>query len=88
VVETKIPEVPLRNIPIVQEFSDVFLEKILRMPPPREVEFCIDLIPRSTPISRAPYRMAPVELKELETQLDELLEKDYIRPSTSRRTRP
>jgi len=48
------------------------------MPPLREVEFCIDLAPRATPISRAPYWMAPVELKELKIQLEELLKKGYI----------
>jgi len=53
------------------------------MPPLRKVKFCIDLVPGATPISRAPYRMAPIELKELKTQLDELLEKSYIQPSTS-----
>jgi len=83
VVETKTPEVSLRNIPIVQEFPDVFAEEIPGMPPPREVEFCIDFIPGATPISRALYRMALAELKELKTQLDELVEKGYIRPSTS-----
>ena len=53
------------------------------MPLLREVEFYIDLIPKATPISKAPYRMAPAELKELKVQLDELLEKGYIWPSTS-----
>jgi len=73
----------LRNTPVVQEFSDVFSEEILGMPSCREVEFCMDLIPQTTPISRAPYRMASVELKELKTLLDELQEKGYIRPNTS-----
>ena len=53
------------------------------MPPPREVEFCIDLIAESTPISRALYRMEQMELKELKIQLDELLEKGHIRPNAS-----
>jgi len=53
------------------------------MPPLKEVEFCTDLTPRATPISKTPYRMALVELKGLKTQLDELLKKGYIRPSTS-----
>jgi len=75
VVETETPEVSLRDIPLVQELPDVFLEEIPGMPPPREVEFYIDLIPGATPISKAPYRMAPTELKELKTQLDKLLEK-------------
>jgi len=53
------------------------------MSPPREVYFWIDLIPGATLISKAPYRMAPTELKELRIPLDGLLEKGYIRPSTS-----
>jgi len=53
------------------------------MPPLREVEFCINLIVGATPISKAPYRMAPAKLKELKTQLDEMLEKGYIQPNTS-----
>jgi len=49
------------------------------MRPPRELDICIDLVPGATPISRATYRMAPTELKELKIQLDELLKKGYIR---------
>ena len=82
-VEIETPETFLKNMPIVQELPCVFWEEILGMPPPREVKFCIDLIPGSNPISRTQYRMAPVEHKEVKTQLDELLEKGYIRPSTS-----
>ena len=52
------------------------------MPPPRKVDFCIDLVTGATLIAKAPYRMAPVELKELKTQLDELLKNSYIRLST------
>jgi len=73
----------LEDIPVVKEFSDVFSDEIPGMPPLREVEFCVDLTPEAAPISRAPYHIAPVELKELKTQLQELLEKGYIRPSTS-----
>jgi len=83
VVEAKTPETSLKNIPIVQEFPDVFSEEIPSIPLPREVVFCIDVILGSTPISQAPYRMTPVELKELNIQLDELLEKGYIRPNMS-----
>ncbi|XP_074277131.1 uncharacterized protein LOC141600780 [Silene latifolia] len=72
----------ITNIPVVKEFSDVFPEEISGIPPYREVEFTIELVPGSTPISKAPYRMAPAELKELKKQLDELLEKGYIKPST------
>jgi len=53
----------------------VLLEEIQGMSPPREVEFCIDLVPGATSISKTPYRMAPVELTELKAQLDELLGK-------------
>jgi len=73
----------LEDIPVVREFLDVFSDEIPGMPPLREVEFCIDVTPRATPISRAPYQMAPAELKELQMQLEELLEKRYIRPCTS-----
>ena len=73
----------LEDIPAVKEFSNVFSDEIPGIPPLREVEFCINLTPRATPISKAPYRMAPAELKELKAQLEELLEKGYIRPSTS-----
>ena len=73
----------LEDIPVVKEFPDVFPDEIPGMSPLREVEFCIDLTPGATSISKVPYRMAPAELKELKTQLEELLEKGYIRPSTS-----
>ena len=82
IVETEATEASLQHIPVVREFLDVFLKEIPRMPPPTGAEFCIDLVPGATPISKAPYRMAPAELKELKTQLDELLEKGYIRSST------
>ena len=64
----------------MQEFFDVFQEEISGMPPPKEVEFCKYLIMGSTLISRALYKMAPVELKELKIKLDKLLKMDYIRP--------
>ncbi|XP_057247608.1 uncharacterized protein LOC130589961 [Beta vulgaris subsp. vulgaris] len=73
----------MENIPIVNEFMDVFPEEIPGMPPIREVEFTIDLMPGTGPISKAPYRMAPAEMNELKTQLEELLEKGYVRPSVS-----
>lgn len=71
------------DIPIVNEFSDVFPEEILGLPPHREVEFSIDLVPGAGPVSVAPYRMAPAELVELKKQIEELLEKQFIRPSVS-----
>ena len=66
------------DIPTVSDFPDVFLEELPRLPPQREVEFAIDVVPGATPASITPYRMAPVELKELKLQLQELLEKGFI----------
>jgi hypothetical protein len=71
------------NIRVVRDFSNVFLEELLGMPPDREVEFVIDLLPRTTPTSKRPYRMSVEELKELKKQLTELQEAGYIRPSSS-----
>ena len=68
---------------MVQEYPDVFLEELPSMPPHREVEFQIDLVPRSGSISKTPYRMAPAELRELRNQLQELLDKGFIQPSVS-----
>ena len=73
----------LEDIPIVKEFLDVFPDDISGLPPDREVEFTIDLIPGTELISIPPYRMDPVELRELKAQLEELLSKGYIRPSIS-----
>nr|GFD25241.1 putative reverse transcriptase domain-containing protein [Tanacetum cinerariifolium] len=69
----------IHDQPIVSEFPD----ELLGIPPVREVEFNIELILGSEPISKAPYRMAPIELKELMDQLQELLERGFIRPSVS-----
>jgi len=77
-VKTEATELSLEDIPIVREFPNVFPEEMSGMPPLREVEFCIYLTLEATPISKAPYHMAPAELKELETHLDKLLEKGYI----------
>jgi hypothetical protein len=71
------------NIRVVRDFPDVFLEELLGMPPDREVEFVIDLLPRTDPISKRPYRMSVEELIELKKQLTELQEVGYIRPSSS-----
>lgn len=67
----------------VKEFQDVFLEELPRLPPNREVEFGIDLLPETIPVSIAPYRMAPKELVELKAQIQELLDRGFIRPSVS-----
>ncbi|GAU50740.1 hypothetical protein TSUD_99100 [Trifolium subterraneum] len=71
------------DIPIVREYLDVFPEEINSLPPEREIEFSIDLVPGSQPISVAPYRMSPLELRELKSQLEELLQKHFIRLSVS-----
>ncbi|RVW97780.1 Transposon Ty3-I Gag-Pol polyprotein [Vitis vinifera] len=76
-------DLKLEDIPIVREYPDVFPEDLPGLPPEREVEFTIDLVPGIGPMSKAPYRMAPVELKELKVQLQELLDKGFIRPSVS-----
>ncbi|XP_025665169.1 uncharacterized protein [Arachis hypogaea] len=77
-------EVPsLDQVPIVREFPDAFLDELPRMPPNREVEFSIELVPRFYPVSIPPYRMALTELRELKVQLEDMLEKGFIRPSTS-----
>ena len=73
----------LEDIPIVKEFPDVIPDDISGLPPDREVECTIDLIPGTEPISIPPYRMAPVEMRELKAQLEELLSKGFIRPSIS-----
>ena len=73
----------IQDIRIVNEYPDVFPDELLGLPPPREVEFMIELKPGTEPISKAPYRMAPVELKELKEQLQDLLDKGFIRPSVS-----
>jgi hypothetical protein len=72
-----------RNICVVREFLDVFPEELPEMPPDREVEFVIDLLPRTAPISKRSYRMSVEELKEFKRQLTELQEVGYIRPSFS-----
>ncbi|XP_027171642.1 uncharacterized protein LOC113771232 [Coffea eugenioides] len=70
-------QVKLEDVPVVREFSDVFPEELRTLPPEREVEFKIDLMPGTAPISKTPYRMAPAELKELKIQLQDLLEKGF-----------
>ena len=73
----------LLDIPVVCEFLDVFLDELLGWPPDKDVEFKIELLLGTTPISRRPYRMPLNELAELKVQLQELLEKGLIQPSSS-----
>jgi hypothetical protein len=71
------------DIRIVYEFPDVFPEELLGMPPNHEIEFVIELVPGTAPIFKRPYRMVANQLPELKEQLQELLDKGYIRPSAS-----
>ncbi|KAE8664337.1 hypothetical protein F3Y22_tig00112800pilonHSYRG00034 [Hibiscus syriacus] len=73
----------IEEIPIVKEFSDVFPAELPGLPPDREVEFQIEIMPGTASIAMSPYRMAPKELQELKIQLQELLDKGFIRPSVS-----
>ena len=68
---------------MVCEYEDVFLVELPRLPSHRDVDFVIELHPGTSPISMTPHRMAPVELQELKVQLQELLDKGFIRLSTS-----
>ncbi|GKC00487.1 putative reverse transcriptase domain-containing protein, partial [Tanacetum coccineum] len=73
------------DVPTVRDFPEVFPEDLLGLPPTRQVEFQIDLVPGAAPVARAPYRLAPSEMEELSTQLQELSDKGFIRPSSSSR---
>ncbi|KAL8098450.1 hypothetical protein AgCh_031270 [Apium graveolens] len=73
----------MEDIPIVHKFPDVFPDELPGLPPDRQIEFEINLAPGTEPVSKAPYRMAPAEMKELASQLQELLDKGVVRPSTS-----
>ena len=83
VVDSSDRGVEIGDIAVVNEYQDVFPEELPGLPPEREVDFGIDLLPGTAPISQAPYRMAPAELKELQAQVRELVDKGFIRPSTS-----
>jgi hypothetical protein len=76
-------EAKLEDIPVVNEFQDVFPQELPGMPPDREIEFTIDLILGTAPIAQEPYKMGPKELVELKEQLDELEQKGFIQESIS-----
>ncbi|GKB73177.1 putative reverse transcriptase domain-containing protein [Tanacetum coccineum] len=82
-VEDKSEEKRLEDVPIVREFLEVFPEDLPGLPPAQKVEFQIDLVPGAAPIAQAPYRLAPAEMQELSTQLQELSDRGFIRPSSS-----
>jgi len=71
------------DVPVVRDYAKVFPEELPGMPPDRDVEFVIDLMPGTGPIAKRPYRMSVDEQAELKKQIDELLEKGFIRPSAS-----
>ena len=83
ILNSKRKQVKFENIPVIREFPEVFPEELPGVPPEREVDLSIEVVQGMTPISKAPYRMAPTELKELKTQLQELLHKGFIQPSVS-----
>ena len=83
ILDSKRGQVDVEKIPVVREFPDVFPEELLGIPLEREVDLSIEIVPRTTPMSRAPYRMAPTKLKKLKVQLQELLDKGFVRPNVS-----
>ncbi|KAK9064954.1 hypothetical protein SSX86_016337 [Deinandra increscens subsp. villosa] len=83
VTEKKPKEKNIADVPVVREYPEVFPEDLPGLPPTRQVEFRIDLAPGAAPVARSPYRLAPSEMQELSSQLQELLDKGFIRPSHS-----
>jgi hypothetical protein len=83
VVLNQVDAASTMDVRTVSEFPDVFPEELPGMPPDREIEFVIELVPGTAPIFKRPYRMAANQLAELKEQLQELLDKGYIRPSAS-----
>ncbi|GJV32227.1 hypothetical protein Tco_1392627 [Tanacetum coccineum] len=81
--ETEASKKRIEDVPVVRDFPEVFPEDLPGLPPTRQVEFHIELIPGAAPVARAPYRLAPAEMKELAEQLKELSDKGFIRPSSS-----
>ncbi|XP_027158242.1 uncharacterized protein LOC113759863 [Coffea eugenioides] len=82
-VNTPGEKIKLENMPVINEYPDVFPEELASLPPEKEIEFKVDLAPGTTPISKTSYRMAPNELKELKFQLQDLLEREFIHESES-----
>jgi hypothetical protein len=76
-------ELKLEDIHVVREFSDMFPDDLPGMPPERAIEFKIEIQPGTAPIAKAPYKMSPMKMNELKIQMQGLLDKGYIRPSTS-----
>ena len=83
VVDTLVTGIKLENVPVICEFFDVFPKELSGLPPDRELEFGIEVLLGSAPIFIPPYRMTPMELKELKTQLQDLVDKGFIRLTVS-----
>ena len=79
-LDSKRGQIELENILVVKNFPDVFPKELPGIPPKKEVDLSIEILPGTVPTSSAPYRMAPTELKELKIQLQEFLDKGFIRP--------
>ncbi|GKE46791.1 hypothetical protein Tco_1478049 [Tanacetum coccineum] len=79
----KSKEKRLEDVPTVRDYPEVFLEDLPGLPSIRQVKFQTDLVPGATPVARSPYRLAPSEIEELSTQLQDLSDKGFIRPSSS-----
>ena len=86
--DTSVEPPPMDSVPVVQEFPDVFPSDLPGVPPDRDIDFAIDLEPGTKPISIPLYHMAPAELKKLKDQLQDLLNKSFIRPRVSPRGAP
>jgi hypothetical protein len=80
---TKNKELKIEDHPVLWEFKDVFPEEVPRLPPKRDLDFSIDLVPGVVPTSKVPYKMSTPELVELKVKLKEMMDKGYIRPSVS-----
>lgn len=83
ILNTKESDLKVESVSVVCEYPNVFLEELPRLPPIREIEFGIELVPSTAPISITPYRMALTELKELKVQLQKLTDKGFVRLSYS-----
>ncbi|KAD7116743.1 hypothetical protein E3N88_04011 [Mikania micrantha] len=83
IVEKKDKEKKIQDVPVIRDYPEVFTDDLTGLPPVRQVEFHIELIPGATPVAKSPYRLAPSEMQELASQLQELSDKGFIRPSSS-----
>ncbi|KAJ9567411.1 hypothetical protein OSB04_003377 [Centaurea solstitialis] len=83
VVDREVKEKQIQDFPVVREFPEVFPEELPGLPPQRQVGFHIDLVPGAGPTAKSPYRLTPSEMQELSNQLQEMLDKGFIRPSSS-----